>query len=79
MKNKIFAVFVVILVLILAWHWNAQKKHDADLETLKKAVMELDFQFYLLELKAKTLKKEVDMMRLQQAALDRQKKKRGKR
>lgn len=72
MKNKQFAILVVALAIILAMAWNAHRTYETNLEKMKKAMTELDLQVYLLELKAKTLKSEVEMMRLKQAAVDRQ-------
>jgi hypothetical protein len=62
MKNKIFAAFIVLLVVFLAIYWIREGSYRVQLRKVNETVEELKTDLYLLNLKATQLRKELELL-----------------
>jgi uncharacterized membrane protein YfhO len=62
MKNKVFAIILVMAVIFLAILWHREQEYRGRLKHLNVLLAALNTRIQLLELKSKALKIEIEMV-----------------
>ncbi len=64
MKNKIFSIVLVVSIIFLAIIWNREHQYRSRIDNIGTRYNSLQTRLYMLELKAKALKLEMQMVEI---------------
>jgi hypothetical protein len=63
MKNKLFSVAVVIVILLMALSWIRGQLNQNQVNEINREINDLKYNLYLMNLKASSLIEEMEMLR----------------
>jgi len=62
MKNKLFVILIVILILVTLISWIRGQSNTRQVKEINREINEIKYNLYLINLKASTLIEEMEMM-----------------